>query len=517
MLTRSRNSLLVVFALALLIIGCDDITVSPEESADPDTTEERAEPAPLHSVNDTSAVPDKYIVVFEPGSPGVQREGVQGQAEQMMQGIADGQIEFIYEHVLQGFSATIPEQALNGIRNNPNVKYVEQDQSVQPDDGVQQNPPWQLDRVDQRSLPLQNQYRYFGTGAGTEVWVLDTGLNYHEEFGDRISTRMSIVDDGNGPGDCYDDIGRGHGTQVASAAAGSEYGIAKNATISSIRIGDCPEGKASTSRIIAALDHVKNFHQPPAVANLSYSPSQSFSLLDASAELHNSGVVLVTSAGNDDTDACDFGPRIAMKVGATTSSDSRASFSNYGDCIGLFAPGSFLTLASSTSDTGTSSKSGTSFSAPMLAGAAALVFESNPGFSPGDVSTYIVDNATENVLDDIGPGSPNRLLHTVNFDAEILGTTYINQPDTYTWTAQLENEGNSQSYLWERKDGPSWGSSPWETVGTSESYSESVILDGNDFTLQLTVTSNNYEIVDQQTVAVELDDGNGCDPGEIIC
>lgn len=519
MVTHTRNSIIVVFALALLIIGCDDTTVSPEESSDPDITEERAEPAPLYSVTDTSAVPDKYIVVFEPGSPGVQREGVQGQAEQMMQGIAGGQIEFTYEHVLQGFSATIPEQALNGIRNNPNVKHVEQDQSVQPTDGVDQSPPWQLDRVDQRNLPLQNQYSYFGTGAGTEVWILDTGLNYHEEFGNRISTRMSLVDDGEGPGDCYDNFGKGHGTQAASAAAGSEYGVAKGATISSIRIGDCPSGNSTTSRQIAAIDYVADFHQPPAVANLSYSISGGFSFFMAAANLWNSGVPLVVSAGNDNMDACDVGngnvPAIA--VGAIDQNDDRSDYlgpkaSNYGECVDLFAPGSGLTLASSTSETGHSTKSGTSFSAPMVAGAAALVFESNPGFSAGDVSGFILDNTTENVLGDIGPGSPNQLLHTVDFDAEIFGTTYINQPDTYTWTAQTENEGSNTSYVWERKA----FSSSWETVSTSSSYSEDVVLDGVSFTLRLTVESNNYEIIDEQTVSVEWDDGS-CDPEEILC
>lgn len=512
MLLQAKNLSLVVCALALILTACDDSTVSPEEPASSDDQQKRVEPAPLYSVTDTSAVPDKYIVVFEPGTPGVQRQGVQGQAEQMMQGIAGGKIEFTYENVIQGFSATIPEQALNGIRNNPNVKHIEQVQSVQPDDGIDQSPPWQLDRVDQRNLPLQNQYRYFGTGAGTEIWILDSGLNYHEEFGDRISTRMSLVSDGKGPGDCYDDIGRGHGTQAASAAAGSEYGVAKEATISSIRIGDCPEGYASSDRLIAALDHVKNFHQPPAVANLSYSFSESWSILMATNELYNSGVLLVTSAGNDDSSACNADPRIAMKVGAVTSSDTRSNFSNYGDCVALFAPGSFLTLASSTSETGHSTKSGTSFSAPMVAGAAALVFESNPGFSPGDVSGYIVDNATKNVLSNIGPGSPNRLLHTVDFKASIFGTPYINQPDTYTWTAQLQNEGSTTSYVWERKA----FSSAWETVSTSSSYSEDVVLDGVSFTLRLTVESNGYEIVDEQVVSVEWDESS-CDPQEILC
>lgn len=525
MLLQAKNLSLVVCALALILTACDDSTVSPEEPASSDDQQERVEPAPLYSVTDTSAVPDKYIVVFEPGTPGLQRQGVQGQAEQMMQGIAGGEIEFTYENVIQGFSATIPEQALDGIRNNPNVKHVEQDQSVQPDDGIDQSPPWQLDRVDQRNLPLQNQYRYFGTGAGTEIWVLDSGLNYHEEFGDRISTRMSIVSDGNGPADCLDVNGRkGHGTQVASAAAGSEYGVAKEATISSIRIGDCPSGNSTTSRQIAALEHVEAFHQPPAVANLSYSVSGGLSFLIAAGNLWNSGVPLVVSAGNDNMDACDVGngnvPAIA--VGGIDQNDDRSDYigsqaSNYGECVDLFAPGSGLTLASSTSETGHSTKSGTSFSAPMVAGAAALVFESNPGFSAGQVSDYIAENTTTNVLGDIGPGSPDRLLHTVDFDAEIFGTTYVYEPDTYTWTAQLQNQGSSQTYLWERKDGPSWSSSPWETVGTSQDYSETVFLDGNDFTLRLTVVSNNYEVVDQQTVGVELDDGDECEPGQITC
>jgi len=525
MLSRSKSLSLLVCVLALILAACDSTTVSPEEPTSSFDQQERAEPAPLYSATDSSAIPNKYIVIFRHGALGVQQHGVQGHAEQIMEDISGGEIGFTYKNVIQGFSATIPEQALNGIRNNPNVKLVEQDQTAQPADGVQQSPPWQLDRVDQRDLPLLNQYRYFGTGGEAEIWILDTGLNYHEEFGNRISTQMSLVSDGNGPGDCYEVNGRkGHGTQVVSAAAGSEYGVAKGATINSIRIGDCPSGNTSTSKQIAAINHVAAYHEPPAVANLSYTISGGLSISMAAVGLWDSGVPLVVAAGNDDTDACSVGNGniLALTIGAIDQNDDRSDYfggsaSNYGDCVDLFAPGSNLTLASSISDIFSSTKSGTSFAAPMVSGTAALVFESNPDFSAAEVAGYILNNVTESVLKDIGSGSPNRLLHTVFFNTEIVGTTYINQPDAYTWTAQLENEGSSTSYLWERKDGPSWSTSPWETASISESYTEDVILDGNDFTLRLTVISNDYEIVDKRTIAVELDDGDACDPEQIIC
>ncbi|HEX9564848.1 MAG TPA: S8 family serine peptidase [Gemmatimonadaceae bacterium] len=345
-----------------------------------------------------------YIVVFRPAVPDARLA-----ADDLLRQHGGRALHY-YGTALKGFAANLSPAALDAIRRHPLVEFVEAD-GVMSIDGTQTPATWGLDRVDQRSLPLDNSYTYNVDGASVVAYIIDTGLRTsHDEFGGRASGGFDAID-GLPADDCH-----GHGTHVGGTVGGTTYGIAKSVTLIAVRVLNC-QGSGSTSQVIAGIDYVTAHHTTgPAVANMSLGGGASTALDNAVRNSIADGVTYSIAAGNSSTSACNVSPARtveAITVGATTWSDARASYSNFGTCLDLFAPGSAITSAWSTSNTAANTISGTSMAAPHVAGAAALYLQTNPGSSPSTVRDAIVNAATANVVTNPGSGSPNRLLYTL--------------------------------------------------------------------------------------------------------
>ena len=310
--------------------------------------------------------------------------------------------------VINGFVAQVESAKLAALRADPRVAYVEQDQ-VMKASATQSRPTWGLDRIDERSLPLDRAYRYNATGSGVTAYIIDTGIREsHREFGGRVVGGVTAIDDGRGSDDC-----NGHGTHVAGTVGGSRYGVAKEVSLFAVRVLGC-RGDGSNSGVIAGVDWVTRNHRKPAVVNMSLGGGASRALDAAVNNSVRAGVSYAVAAGNENQNACNVSPSrvdAAVTVGSTTSGDRRSSFSNYGSCVDLFAPGSDITSAWYTGDRSTNTISGTSMASPHVAGAIALVLEDNTRASPSAVSDYLRSTATPDELSGVGPGSPNRLLY----------------------------------------------------------------------------------------------------------
>lgn len=264
--------------------------------------------------------------------------------------------------------------------------------------------PWGLDRIGQRSLPLSGTYTYRGSGSRVNAYVIDTGIQAsHPEFGSRA---RSVYDAFGGKGDDCN----GHGTAVAGTIGGSTFGVAKRVRIHSLKIADC-NGSGRTSSLVAAMDWVRRNHGKPAVANISIQSRRSQAVNDAATALVRAGVFVSVAAGNNNLDACDFSPSSAsgvVSVGASTKTDQRASFSNYGSCVNVYAPGSGIRSARNGSRV--ANWTGTSIASPHVAGVAALYLHHNPSASPSTVRSWVQNNATSGVIRSNPSGTPNRLL-----------------------------------------------------------------------------------------------------------
>ena len=276
--------------------------------------------------------------------------------------------------------------------------------------GVQSSAPWGLDRIDQTDLPLNSSYSYASDGAGVTAYVVDTGiLASHTDFGSRVRVGYDAFTDGRNTSDC-----NGHGTHVAGTIGGTTYGVAKAASLVAVRVLDCA-GSGTLSGVIAGIDWAVTDHASgPAVMNLSLGGGASSSLDAAVDRAITDGITVVVAAGNSNVDACTVSPARAsnaVTVGATTTSDSRASYSNFGSCLDIFAPGSSVLSAYYTSNTATATLSGTSMASPHVAGAAARILGADPGMRPDQVASALVASSSLNKVTNAGTNSPNRLLY----------------------------------------------------------------------------------------------------------
>ncbi|MFF2521126.1 S8 family peptidase [Streptomyces liangshanensis] len=353
------------------------------------------------------AVSGSYIVTLK------KTAGFSARATQGKQLIAEygGKVKRTYSSALNGYAATLSGTEAARLAADPAVESVEQDQKVYAT-ATQTNAPWGLDRIDQANLPLNGTYTYpDSAGANTTVYVLDTGVRItHQQIAGRASYGYDFVDN-----DATAQDGYGHGTHVATTVAGSTYGVAKKAKIVAVRVlGN--DGSGTTAGVIAGVDWITAHHVASSVANASLGGGVSTTLDNAVRNSIASGVTWAVAAGNANVPATNSSPArvpTALTVGATTSTDARASYSNYGSAVDIFAPGSAITAGWNSSDTATYTGNGTSFAAPHVAGAAAIYLTNHPGASPATVAAALVNGATSNVLTGIGTGSPNKLLRLV--------------------------------------------------------------------------------------------------------
>jgi subtilisin family serine protease len=385
-------------AAALLMAGCQDL----EPPLAPSTAPE----APLLAVSGP-AVPGSYIVVL--------REGANPRA---VAAIAGANPEYVYQHALVGFAAHLNQGQLNALQHNSDVRFIEPDAVMQAV-ATQAGATWGIDRTDQRSLPLSTTYEYSADGTGVHAYIIDTGiLAGHGEFTGRIDNGYDAVTSGGSAADC-----NGHGTHVAGTVGGAVYGMAKQVRLHPVRVLNC-QGSGSNSGVIAGVDWVTANAVRPAVANMSLGGGASTALDDAVRRSIGAGVVYAIAAGNGDIlgrpqDACAGSPsRVAeaITVGATDKTDKEASFSNYGRCVDLLAPGVNITSAWYTSTTATNTISGTSMATPHVAGAAALYLQTNPGATPAAVASALTTAASPNKITlhsrSLSGGTPNLLLFT---------------------------------------------------------------------------------------------------------
>ncbi|HEV2778793.1 MAG TPA: S8 family peptidase [Actinophytocola sp.] len=355
-----------------------------------------------------NAIPGSYLVVFKDG---VQAQGVDAQAQSTAAKYG-GQVTATWSDALHGYAAKMTERQARRIAADPAVAYVEQDQvfHLMVD---QLNPPsWGLNRIDQRTLPLDNRYTYNTTASNVTAYIIDTGIRTaHTNFGGRAVWGTNTTGDGNNT-DC-----NGHGTHVAGTVGGSTFGVAKGVRLVAVKVLTC-SGSGSTTGVVNGINFVTSQHAAgaPAVANMSLGGGVSTALDNAVRNSIADGVTYAIASGNSNANACNFSPaRVtqALTVNASTQNDARASFSNFGTCTDIFAPGQGITSAWNTSNTATNTISGTSMATPHVAGAAALYLATHPSASPATVASALVANATPNRITNAGTGSPNLLLFTI--------------------------------------------------------------------------------------------------------
>ncbi|WP_412543453.1 S8 family serine peptidase [Longispora sp. K20-0274] len=412
----------------------------------------------IRGAGTSTAVPGRYIVALKDAPTGLSAGAALRTRADDLTGRFGGTVGHVYDHVLGGYSARMSEAQARRLAADPAVAYVEQVQTMTVAD-TQNNPPnWGDDRIDQRDLPLSKSFTYpANPGQGVTVYILDTGLNpNHQEFTGRVKPGKDFIDNDDNPADCH-----GHGTHVAGTAVGTTYGVAKKASVVSVRILNCA-GNGEDDQILAGMNWIRANAVKPAVVNYSVgcgSRCSSDSLDNAVKDIIASGVQFVQAAGNNNDDSCYFSPQrvpAAITVGNSTSADARytgSGQSNYGSCLDLWAPGTNIVSASYSSNTGTATMTGTSMASPHTAGAVALYLGVNPNATPQQVRDALVNNGSTGKLTGIMTGSPNVLLYTAFITGTPAGPSVTNPGNQSTAVGgsvnlTLQATGGSTPYTW---------------------------------------------------------------------
>src|SRR6266540_874438 len=396
------------------------------------------------SVPGARTVPGSYVVILKDN---VTARSATPQTATALTQQYGGTVRSTWTAALHGFSARMSEAQARRLAADPRVSYVQADAEVHAL-ATQTNPPsWGLDRIDQRNLPLDNSYTYATTAGNVHAYIIDTGIRItHTTFGGRATFDHNSVDTNNT--DC-----NGHGTHVAGTVGGSQYGVAKGVALVAVKVLNC-QGSGTTAQVADGINWVAGNAVKPAVANMSLGGGVNTTLDNAVSNAINMGVTFAIASGNSNADACNFSPArvaAAITVNATDINDARASFSNFGTCTDIFAPGVNITSSWNTSDTATNTISGTSMATPHVAGAAALWLADHPGDTPAQVATGLINASTPNKVTNPGSGSPNRLLYT-QFGAPS-GVTVTN-PGSRTGTVgvatslQMSATGGTPPYTW---------------------------------------------------------------------
>lgn len=378
-------------------------------------------------------IPGRYIVVLQSSAD-------TSAVLSTVRNLKGSAVRHTYQRGVKGLAVELSDVDAQTLSRDARVQFIEEDAVVSAADV-----PWGLDRVDQRSMPLDNTFTPGGTAAGVTVYVVDTGiLASHSDFGGRVAAGFNAVGDDGGTSDC-----NGHGTAIAGVIGGSTFGVAKSATLVPVRALGC-DGSGSISSLLAAVDWILSDHlanNSPALVNMSLGGDPSSALDSAVFNLVTAGMTTVVAAGNNNVDACTISPArvgAALTVGASTMADNRASFSNYGSCVDLFAPGANIQSDWYSDDTSSIVASGTSMSAPFVSGTAALLLEKFPAATPGVVMQTITSQATLDTLGNVPDGTPNRLLFspldsasdTGGSDGQLLGDPGFDYGTTF-WTSNI--------------------------------------------------------------------------------
>jgi subtilisin family serine protease len=386
--TRRARSVLAGVAVAAVATA---LSVAGVGSAHAEQTSDVHKHAQIMGAGAKGAIKDSYIVVLKNAT----KSTVSAKSTSLTKTYG-GTVTRTYKSAIQGYAAHMTEAQAKKLAASPDVKLVAQNKRYSTSDTQLNTPSWGLDRLDQIFAPLNKRYTYPNTASNVHAYVIDTGIRVtHSEFGGRATSGYDFVDNDANADDCD-----GHGTHVAGTIGGANYGVAKSVQLVAVRVLNC-EGSGDTAGVVAGIDWVTAHAVKPAVANMSLGSDLDTVLDMALNNSINAGISYAVAAGNDSADACDSSPAHvsnAITVGASDQLDFRATFSNWGGCVDIFAPGDAIPSAWNTSDTATNTISGTSMASPHVAGAAALALSANPTWTPTQVRNFLVYGGTRRVV-----------------------------------------------------------------------------------------------------------------------